>query len=297
MEISLKAELKVKIDNINQYHKDLLLYECEESLDKGRIQGEVISVQALSEGKVIGLGIAEFDDQSGISNIRSMYIKPDFRGKRIGTQILKSLVANLEEQGCKEVYFLYQSNWDSFEFMTSHLAAHGWSGPEEINKVFVIDISKRHDEIMQLETPVAEVVQVETWENQSRERMDKLKDYLSENTDIPTTLDPFRNKENIAPKCSMVAIDNNKIVGWNMSYIKGENAREYSNLFIDKKFRSRGLIWSLFLSSVKVQANLGIDTVIGLIDVKNIAILDYYIRRISNNQFKSHSHFRFSKSL
>lgn len=297
MSIQLETDIRSDLTSLDEALKDQFTFPCDSRIDRNLIKNKVISVKAKDGNKVIGLGLASYDLRKKESEILSIVIDPAFRGKRIATQILKSLVANLEEKGFRKVTLVYQSDWSSYHFMGSHLTAHGWIGPEELSKVFIVDISERHDEVMALELPVPSIVQVETWENQGEARLTRLKEYLGSHPDLPNSLNPFRDEKLIAPKCSMVAIDKDKIIGWNMAYKRSENSREFSNLYIDKEYRSRGLVWSLFISSIRMQSSLNIPINIGIVSIEFSPILDYYIRRISNNKFISHSHYLFTRNL
>lgn len=297
MEILLETHIVPDLKKLETDYAETFLLKSDKLLAADRIRGMIISVKAMDGDNTIGLGIAEMEQDKDESEIISIVVLPEYQGKRIGTQIIKTLVANLEENGYEKAKIVYQTNWESFRFMKNHLSAHGWSGPEEVARVFTADISQRGDEIMSLDLPDNQPFSVETWENQPDERLKTLKKEIKKDPDIPSKLDPFKDDKLIAPKCSMVAVDNNRIVGWNMSYMLGKELREYSNLFIHKEYRSRGGIWCLFVSSLKVQFSLGIPGIIGIIDAEYSAILDYYIRRISNNQFNAYSHYQFVKKL
>lgn len=297
MNIILDTVISSDIDTLEQAHKDAFLIECERRIDRNTVSGRVITVKAISGKEIIGMGIAEFDKNKNESRILSLYVHIDYRGKRIGTQILKTLVANLEENGFGKVSMIYQSDWDSYSFMKNHFNAHGWAGPKEVARVFLFDIRNFEDKLseMNFHTQSGQIIEsVNNLNSDEQELLKKsLSNYSTENQ-IPYL---FEDEGKIDLNCSTVALSGNEITGWNFCFLKDDKAREYNQFQELNHYKKQELLPALFFASIRKQQELNIPGVIIISDLVTSSILQPYIEKFSSKHFEAYSHFKFSKIL
>ncbi|HYX08958.1 MAG TPA: GNAT family N-acetyltransferase [Bacteroidales bacterium] len=230
----------------------------------------LLGVVARDEQKVAGLLLAEFDKKHIVSEIITLYVKPEYRKTGIGSTLLKHAQKALFSSGYKELHIVYWSNWKYSGTVVNLLDKLGWEKPENLMKIYKTN-RKKQEKIKwpaSLELPAG--YEIFFWKDLTLEERRQLKESQQQTPWIDPGFDPFKNERHIETLNSIGLKYQGNIIGWIITYRNQPDSVEYNNLFIHPEYRA-GLTVPVYLlkESIGLQLKSGPENFIWIIGEGN----------------------------
>lgn len=239
-----------KISNSNRkIYKNLLLNTV--------IDENTISYGAkVNDDFVAGIILAKKDkSKKNRWNIKIFFVSGFFRNSGIGSKLLNSLVNDLKNTNCENLCLNIVTSQKTFEILKDFLSKRGFENPKALTIVYRFT----SDGILKSNIVKASLNSKNPFDNIDFVPIQKvpqniLKD-LKSNEDItyPKGLSLFANENNLEHVNSLVAIENDKVLGWISGLLSPGNLVLYRSFYINEDQRKTALGLALFNESMKIQ--------------------------------------------
>jgi len=255
MTISYQFSDTITIDWLVQNMPQFLFPDL--SKQRVRIEKPFIGVLATCNRKPVGLILATSESTQTIYRIHSFLVHPKFQGKGIGSVLLKKIAKNSQKRGGQRIEGMYRSHWKSVGFIQKMLTRQQWQTPEYqliIAKGEVMKALEYFSEASQILDnyfiyPFTQIKKSDVEFIQQKQRTNQWFD---------ATLNPFLEQASIHKPCSFLIKKEEEIIGWIVSHSINKDLNELTALFIDPKYRTFKLTYSLIKHVFQQQNILGI---------------------------------------
>ena len=196
-----------------------------------RLQGELLAVSAMANGKMVGLAIAERQRDGG--TLRPLCVDPAWRRQAIGTGLLARLMRCVDQEGIGGLTLQYQSSELNQLCLEPILRRLGWSTP----KTDFLLLEGQVDQLASLpwatNHPITSPYQITPWSALSRHQLQQITQLGA-----PAALLPPADRSRIELAVSIALLHHNNLVGWVIAEQLSANNLRYSSLFIAETHRS-----------------------------------------------------------
>ena len=218
----------------------------------------LLAVVARDDQKVAGLLLAEFDKKHILSEIITLYVKPDYRKQGVGSALLKHAQKALFSAGYKELQIVYWSNWKYADTIVNLMDKHGWEKPENLMKIYKTTRKNQEKIKWPASLCLPDGYEMFFWKDLTLEERRQLKESQQTTPWIEPGFDPFKNESHIETLNSLGLKYQGRIVGWIITYRNQPDSVEYNNLFIHPEYRA-GLTVPVYLlkESTRLQLESG----------------------------------------
>ena len=196
-----------------------------------RLQGELLAVSAMANGKMVGLAIAERQIDGGA--LRSFCVDPAWRRQGIGTGLLARLMRFIDQEGIGGLTLQYQASELNQLCLEPILRRLGWSTP----KTDFLLLEGQVDQLASLpwatNHPITSPYQITPWSALSQHQLQQITQLGA-----PAALLPPADRSRIELVVSIALLHHNDLVGWVIAEQLSANNLRYSNLFIAETHRS-----------------------------------------------------------
>ncbi|MBD1193313.1 GNAT family N-acetyltransferase [Vulcanococcus sp. Clear-D1] len=213
-----------------------------------KLNGPLVAVCALAGEQMVGLAIAECK-QTGSAQVVSLKVQPDWRGRGVGSLLMKSLMRCLHLEGMRDIHIRYQSTTESEGAIESLLLRLGWSKPHD-TFLLLEGLAERLATIPWADNyPITQPYRLATWQPQYTGDASKL--------NAPSTLLASTTSPNLDPNISLALLHNEQLVGWVLVDRTTPTQVRYSSLFVAPEHRGRARGLALLASAFRRQGELG----------------------------------------
>lgn len=212
-----------------------------------------VVVEALQDGKPIGLAVAEFYPSIQTAQLFSLMVETPYRRQGIGLHLFRWIQnALIKQEGCRALTVEYEEDLPSAEALEKIFIHMQWAPP----KIYLIrcwfeQVADFNPPWMHLPYRLPPDMQFFPWplltpqERQTllfQERQGRFLPYLS----------PFRNESHIEPLNSLGIRYHQTVIGWNITHRVNADTIRYSALYIDRDFQLIGYPIFLLIESMRL---------------------------------------------
>ena len=228
------------------------------------LSGELLGVAANHKGLMVGLVIAERNDQ-GSAVVVSLMVSPEWRHQGIGTRLVAYLGQLLSKEGVQQLTVRYQAPLNGLSVMSRLLKRLHWREPQED---FLL-LKGQSDQLAAINWPdrfpLPEGYAIHPW----------VSSYAKEtaNIDAPAELRDGLTSPSIEPSMSMALIHQGQLVGWIIADRIHPKAVRYSSYFVEPSHRRRGQGLHLLAAAFRRQHDASIPIARAALSPANKAML------------------------
>ena len=228
------------------------------------LSGELLGVAANHKGLMVGLVIAERNDQ-GSAVVVSLMVSPEWRHQGIGTRLVAYLGQLLSKEGVQQLTVRYQAPLNGLSVMSRLLKRLHWREPQED---FLL-LKGQSDQLAAINWPdrfpLPEGYAIHPW----------VSSYAKEtaNIDAPAELRDGLTSPSIEPSTSMSLIHQGQLVGWIIADRIHPKAVRYSSYFVEPSHRRRGQGLHLLAAAFRRQHDASIPIARAALSPANKAML------------------------
>lgn len=213
-----------------------------------RLNGPLVAVCALAGEQMVGLAIAECK-QTGSAQVVSLKVQTDWRGRGVGSRLMKNLTRFLYLEGMKDIHIRYQSGTESEAAIESLLLRLGWSKPRD-TFLLLEGLAERLATIPWADNyPITQPYRLASWQPQYSADASKL--------NAPPPLLASTTSPNLDLNISLALLHNEQLVGWVLVDCTTPTQVRYSSLFVAPEHRGRARGLALLASAFRRQGKLG----------------------------------------
>lgn len=201
----------------------------------------------------VGLALAEILTDENSSEILSLFVVPEHRGKGLGKTLLEHLEKELISQGCSQVSLVYISNATT-PYLEKILKERQWSNPQFRMLVGSSPIENLKDAPwLNLDNRLPSSYSIFPWLELSLQERKLIQQQQSDSPWYPEVLSPFTEEENIEPINSLGLRYHDKVVGWMVTHQVVVDTIRYTKLFVRKDMQRLGRGIALLAAAIKLQ--------------------------------------------
>lgn len=248
-----------------------------------KIADPLLAIQVKSGDIIVGLAIAELDRSKSCSEILSLYINREHRGRGLGSKLIFYINRALAKAGFEEARIYFRSNWDSKGFIYKLVEKDKWTAPVTLMHIFKSNLDYKDKVTWTQDLHLPEDLRIGIWSEISNEYKTALKHRIENDKSVPQYLFPFINTEKIENLNSVGLLKKNEIIGWNIIYRINKDTLEYNNLFIMQEYRTNiKLPIALISRSVQLQIKNNIKNFVWIINSNDLKMLNFVYRKIGH---------------
>lgn len=205
---------------------------------------------AFSEGKPIGVLIANYFPAIYQSLIAHFFVLPESRGKGVGTLLMTHLMSYLKAEKIRSIELHYNASSETAGSLTELLKNTGWKPPSLLTTRYFFDLHlfnphwlthppKLHpDETL---FPLTDLTQEETQQLRRWEKENPLIQQVS----------PFEKNYELEKLNSLGLRSKGELIGWIAAHRVEKNVIRYSSLYLHSEHRGTGSAISLLAASIQ----------------------------------------------
>lgn len=219
-------------------------YPRYQELLKGEEKPELLAAGLFVDGEPAGLalGSTELDDGDDISDllgVLSLVVDRSQRGYGYAGQLLQCLEAEARRRDLPRMRVVVEEDENSGPLLKT-LAREGWEDPISIACVGRVQGAPFVEAPWYRDWPLPEGFQLGLWSELSPEQKEEVRK-KGEAGWFPRPLSPFRNLGILEPTNSVVLLQGNQVVGWQVCHRIRKDTIRYSALFMDPELETQFL--------------------------------------------------------
>ena len=221
--------------------------------------GTTLAFGASYNSEPCGLIVAEQNNKhKNTWDIKSLFVKKEFRRKGAGTALVKTLLNELKLKKCETVVFKTVTSQSSIDQFSSLLVPMGFSPLKKITNIYRFNSKElEHSTFVKVAASglfsLPKNVRIVSMDKIDSKILSDLKE--KQNIDYPDQLSPFANEHHLEMGSSYFAVtDKNEIVGWLTAFSSAGNIILYRSFFVKEEYRKTAVGFFLFNAVVKNHA-------------------------------------------
>ncbi|MBA2726949.1 MAG: GNAT family N-acetyltransferase [Parachlamydiaceae bacterium] len=227
-------------------------WPCLDGKDPWGVNDSVIVAVGASDKEVpVAILVATFRKPTRHALILNLYVEPDFRHRKIGTQLLILLEAILVEQGCSLVTYVYQSDLPTTIYLEKILNQLGWGEGFPFSIRCHFNRIEFSPDWLNIDYHLPKGYQIFHWKNLRLKEKKQLERDLQKEW-IPPSVSPFHQQETIDPNFSLGLRKDGRVIGWVIVNRFSEGMLQYSSLYIEREYKFLGYSIHLLAASIRL---------------------------------------------
>lgn len=243
--------------------------------------GKLLAVVADFGRKIAGAAVAELNPADNKSRILSLFVIPEHRNKKIGSQLLSLIEEGLRKAGCRRMEIFFRSDWKYFNTIRKLLNELDWL-PPQIPRILcrtTIDSISKCPWLDEVQLP--EGFALFPWSELTPDDREYIfKKDREENGWFPAELTPFQEEERMEYINSLGLRYSGDVAGWMHTHRTNPDTIQYSSLFVDEALRNKKLAIAVVAESINRQVAAGVPDMIFMVDSANRPMLNFVKQRL-----------------
>lgn len=272
--------LKLDSSSIREYEK-LIYPSWRTHLSSLINEKSIIAIGAAIDSKPIGLGVAKLISFSDRSQILSLFVKPMYRDRGVGSALLDRLERELIQSGSTNANLSYLKDGTTTPALKQTLHKQGWNLPHSEMLVCYSTAQKLQNAPWLYTYPLPPsfssfpLVELTLEEYQTIERQQAIEPWY------PESLSPFKGELPVEPLNSLGLRYQGQVVGWIATHRVAPDTIRYTSLFVRKDLQKMGRAISLLAEAIKRQVNSEIPQCTCTVSFENKAMMSFVKRRLA----------------
>lgn len=212
-----------------------------------------IAIGATWENKPVGLLLASEMDFLHFAELYSIYLAEAHRHRKIATEMISLLEAELIKLSCNFVTHIYSTADPTTPFLEKLLSDLNWSPGKLFGILCRFDASLFSPPWLNKQYHLSKAFHLFPWNELELKERNRLLRQLEQGV-FPASVSPFGNEEStIEPLNSLGLRYKNKVVGWMITHRVAPDTIRYSALYIQREFQYRKEAIILLCEAIKLQ--------------------------------------------
>lgn len=226
-----------------------------------KLSDRIIVIEASDEGTPVGLALGTYKKSYHYAEINSLFVKPEYRQKKIGTTLLKQLQNEVKKEKGILITSIFPLEDETSTIWQKILTNNKWD--EHIPFMTRCTFYREYFNPPWLHTPIKfpPDYQEFLWSEITNDEKDQIK-RMEKQGIVPDILSPFFEESRIEPLNSLGLRYKGEIVGWMITHRIDQNTIRYTSLFLIKDFRNQSYSTKLLLDAILLQkksdVNIGV---------------------------------------
>ncbi len=213
------------------------------------MNGSIVAMGAAIDDEPIGLALAEIQPDQ-VAKILSIYVKPAYRQKGVGTALLTELERTLNQQGCTTALIVYVAGKPATPALEKLLHTCDWSLPEP--RMLICRCDRRMRSAAWIDqASLPKTFTIFPWTELTAAERQTLQQQQEESPWMPESLVPFHYEQSMEPLNSVGLRYQGEVVGWVITQRFKPDTICYSCSFVRPDFQQRGRIIPLYAEAIK----------------------------------------------
>ena len=256
----------------------------------------VMAVGAVSGDHAAGLVLGEHQLVGGVSEVLSLYVAPSYRGRGIGTALLKELEAVSTARGCQRMELVYVEKPPATHALERLLLRLDWQPPQV--RMVLCKVDRRVLQASWFTKPnLPPEFEIFPWCDLRLDERVEIERSQRERSWYPETLSPFQDEDTQEPVTSLGLRYQGAVAGWLITHRLDARTVRYTTLFVREDLRGQHCWLALLHEALQRQAQaLGLQSLgsfgVHAQNASMLRLLDAYLapylaeRRESRGTFK-----------
>jgi GNAT superfamily N-acetyltransferase len=210
-----------------------------------------IAVGARVHGRAAALGLAVQRDADR-AELLSLYVKPSFRQRGFGTELLRAVEIAAKERGCAQLDAIYTSDSRRSDLIGGFLSKNGWSEPKP--RMLVCRAGKKILEAPWIERyRLPSDFQIASWSDVTPEEREDLRRRRDR---IPATLFPLDWEQEhypLEPLNSILIRQHGSLIGWLLTHRVAPDTIRYTCAFVSADLQRQAIGLGLMIAGIERQ--------------------------------------------
>lgn len=225
--------------------------------------------------RTVALIVAEIG-KKGSALLLSLMVLPSYRGKGLGTRLVKDLEQQLAERGVTTLSVHYRSNWSSLVGLERILQKCGWLEPTPHSLQCRTDIDHISKAPWVNKTHLPKEFILFPWADLSPSD----RQHILERKDYPPFLTPFQEEDRISWETSFGLRKEGRVIGWVITHQTKQDTMQYTTIVVEPGHRHAACGLGLLATAIRRQIELNIPYFIFMVNEGNNAGLNLSNKRI-----------------
>jgi GNAT superfamily N-acetyltransferase len=219
------------------------------------VGGDLWADGVSSNEKLIGLLIAEADQQNSCGKILSVFTVPEYRNQGVGEELISRAESQCKKRNLESIEIVYTENNSTFA-LEKILENRGWSPLKQrlqICRGFVENI--KNAPWLNYKISSSEYT-IFPWKELSWRKKREIQKSQRENSWYPNELCPFTEENTIYHPSSFGLRYKDQVIGWMIANRLNADVIRYSSLFIKQEMQGKGLAIAMLASAITNQIHM-----------------------------------------
>lgn len=269
MHISYQTSDRLTIDWLTQNLPRFLFPDL--SQQRTFIQKPFLGVLAHEGRKPVGLILATSGRLNTDYRIHSWLVHPDFRRRKIGSQLLLNLEKAIRQKGGQSVDLLFKSHWKSVDYIKTILHKQHWATPE-LRFYSVRGTVEAALTFFPKKVSLPIGYSLLPFGNLNKSQVVSIERRYGRTTGFDSVLYPLVNPRTIDQKGSFFLQFQGQIIGWIVAHRVTSILQEITALFLEKNHRKFRLAYYLIQQVLQYQERNNIPKIIFTTPIQDNAI-------------------------
>lgn len=236
-----------------------------------------IALVAFADETPVGMIICFAYSTVDIALISSYFVRPDFRKKGIGTQLMQSMLARLRDNKLRFAEIKYNAWEETAPALEKILQLARWDPPQILKKRYYFEYSTFHPTWLYAPTPALPAgYTIFPWQELTKEEELMIQRWINNNPQL-TLYSPFDKTHPVEKLNSLGLRYNNELIGWLVTHRSEPDIIRYSVLFTLPEIRGSGIPICLLKESIRRHAAKAPEA-LGLMEINMEQSLPYWLR-------------------
>jgi len=256
----------------------------------------VMAVGAVCGDHAAGLVLGQHRPDGSVSEVLSLYVAPSYRGRGIGTALLKELEAVSTARGCQRMELVYVEKPPATHALEHLLLGLGWQPPQV--RMVLCKVDRKVLQASWFTKPnLPPEFEVFPWCDLRLDERVEIERSQRECSWYPESVSPFQDEDTQEPATSLGLRYRGAVAGWLITHRLDARTVRYTALFVREDLRGQHCWLALLHEALQRQAQaLGLQSLgsfgVHAQNTSMLRLLDTYLapyvaeRRESRGTFK-----------
>ncbi len=218
----------------------------------------IYAIGATHQDKPVGIALATLRTAMGHALLLSLYVEPDFRNRKIASQLLSQFEVILLELECQLISHIYASDHPTTPYLEKILKKLDWSDGVPFSFRCHFQALEFHPQWLHRKYRFPKGFELFLWKHLTLKERKQI-NYQLENERIPPSVSPFHRESTIEPINSLGIRKDGEVIGWMIVNRIDHETLQYSSLFIQRDYQFLGFSVYMLAASILLQQKAMIE--------------------------------------